>query len=229
MAGHSAYPMVLNLDGKRCLVVGGGPVAERKTAALLAAGAKVTVLSPEVSPALAAWAEEGAVKLTRREYRQGDAAESGALLVFAAAGSAEVNAQVCAEAEQAGRLCNCANDPRAGSFTLPASVRRGDLLIAVSTAGASPTAARTLAADIAERYGEEYAAYVEFLREVRERVLAGTNDRALRSRLLKEASDEAALAAIRAGTFEEYRERAFAGIGERLERSRPGGPEAGCP
>ncbi|WP_058302231.1 precorrin-2 dehydrogenase/sirohydrochlorin ferrochelatase family protein [Gorillibacterium timonense] len=217
MTESSAYPLILKLDGKRCLVVGGGSVAERKTASLLASGASVKVISPEVRPAFAFWAEEGVITLVQREYRPGDAAESGALLVFAATGDREVNRRVCAEAEEAGQLCNSADDPQAGSFTVPASVRRGELLIAVSTSGASPTAARSLAAEIAERYGDEYAEYMKFLREVRERVLAGTSDPALRSQLLKEASDEAALAAIRSGAFEKYREEAFARLKERLE------------
>jgi len=210
------YPMNVRLSGRRCLVIGGGAVAERKIAALLAAGARVTVIAPGCGPGIAAWAAAGRIELLRRTYQPGDVTESGALLVFAASGDAEANRRAAEEAERAGKLCNCADDPAAGSFSLPASVRRGGLLIAVSTGGASPSAARAIAADIAGCYGEEYAAYVAFLSELRERVLRELPDREQRTRLLKEAAaDEAtALAAIREGAFEAYRQTAL----ERLAR-----------
>ncbi|MEO3947176.1 NAD(P)-dependent oxidoreductase [Gorillibacterium sp. CAU 1737] len=204
---EAGYPLILKLVGTKCLVVGGGPVAERKTASLLAAGAKVTLLAPALTANLAGWAAEGKILWQERNVQTGDVAESGARLVFAACGDRSVNRSVCAEAEEAGCLSNNVDEPEEGSFTVPAVVRRGDLVIAVSTGGASPTAARTLAREIADRYGEDYATYTAFLREVREHVKASTADKELRRRLLKEAAiGEPALAAIREGTFEVYRE-----------------------
>jgi cobalt-precorrin 5A hydrolase/precorrin-3B C17-methyltransferase len=140
---ESAYPITLiNLRGAPVVVVGGGAVGERKLRGLLAVGAAVQLISPAITPDLRALAESGTIAWQARPYQQGDLA--GARLVFAATDQRAVNAQIASDAAALGLLCNVADDPRAGDFHLPAVHREPGLLVAVSTAGASPARAKRL-------------------------------------------------------------------------------------
>ncbi len=136
------FPVLLDLTGRRCLMVGGGPVAERRITGLLAAGARVTVISPRTTPTLAALAAEGRIELESRGYREGDLA--GADLAFVATDAGEVNMAVAREARERGVWVNAADDPAHCTFILPAVVRRGDLTVAVATGGSSPALARAV-------------------------------------------------------------------------------------
>jgi siroheme synthase-like protein len=130
------YPVVLRLTGKPCLVVGGGSVAQRKVEGLLAAGADVTVVAPEVEPGLAALA---GVTVERRPYRASDV--DGRWLVIAATGDRGVQQQVFDDGERAGVWVNAADDPARCAFYLPAVLRREPVIVAVSTQGRSPALA----------------------------------------------------------------------------------------
>ena len=165
------YPAFLNVQGRRCVVVGGGEVAERKVRALLASGASVTVVAPSVAPAIARFAESGDLTLRRRGFEAGDAA--GALLVFAATDVPEVNAAVLREARAAGALVNVADDPRSGDFHVPAMVRRGDVVVAISTGGRSPSFARHLRLDLESWLTTERVELADLLAEVRRELQAG--------------------------------------------------------
>lgn len=136
------YPVNLRLEGRPVLVVGGGAVALEKLEELVAAGAVVTVVAPEVGDEVAALAAE----VRRRPFRAGDTA--GFRLVVVATGDRSVAAEVHAEAEAAGIWVNSADDPDRCTFTLPARLRRGDLLVTVSTGGASPAFATWLRDEI---------------------------------------------------------------------------------
>jgi precorrin-2 dehydrogenase/sirohydrochlorin ferrochelatase len=162
-----AYPMMVHLAGRRCLVVGGGRVAERKVRLLLDCGATVRVVSPVVSATLDALAESGEIRLSRRRVRPADIA--GAFLVFATTDDPAVNARVAALARKAGGLVNVADDPAACTFQVPASFRRGDLTVAVSTGGGSPALAKRLRQRLEATVGPEYEAFLAALRELRER------------------------------------------------------------
>jgi precorrin-2 dehydrogenase / sirohydrochlorin ferrochelatase len=140
------YPLCLEMAGRPCLVVGGGPVAERKVAGLLDAGAWLTVVSPTATEALYAWARADRIRLVEREYAAADLA--GHPVVFVATDDGRVNAAVARDAWAAGLLINAADDPAHCDFILPAVVRRGDLTVAVSTGGASPALARTVRDEI---------------------------------------------------------------------------------
>ncbi len=155
------YPIFLNLDGKRCVVVGGGEVADRKARKLLQAKAKVVVISPEVKPELASMAAE----VRRRPYREGDL--EGAFLVFAATDRRDVNAAVAREARARGVPVNVADNPTEGDFALPSTLRRGRLQVAVSTGGASPTLARRIRRELEDAFGFEWAGVVEELSRAR--------------------------------------------------------------
>jgi len=149
-AKKAIFPAALVVAGRRCLVVGGGTVAARKISALLAAGAAVTVVAPEVHVATGILAREGAIEgnegppidVQIRPYRSGEAARYQ--LVIAATGRPDVDGQVFADADGAGVWVNCADDPDHCSFLFPAVYRDGQVTVAVSTAGASPALAAWL-------------------------------------------------------------------------------------
>ena len=156
------YPIVLtNLASVRCVVVGGGAVAERKVDGLLAGGARPVVISPNLTQRLAAWRAAGQIEHLAREYLPGDLA--GAALAFAATDDSAANAAVAAEGARLGLLVNVADDPAAGSFHTAATVRRGELLLAVSTGGHSPALAARVRGELAERYGDEYGQLLALL------------------------------------------------------------------
>jgi len=159
----SYYPIVLDLTERRCLVVGGGEVAARKVRSLVDAGARVTVIAPEIAPEIEAMP---GVELFGREYASGDIA--GYALVFAATGDRDVNAAVSADASLAGALVNVVDDPQLCSFIVPASVRRGELMICVTSSGSSPSLSKKIRNEIEERYGEEYGELARLLGEMRD-------------------------------------------------------------
>jgi precorrin-2 dehydrogenase len=155
------YPIFLDLSGRRCVVVGGGEVANRKARKLLQARARVVVISPEVGAEL----ESLAVEIHRRPYREGDLV--GAFLAFAATNSREVNAAVVREAKGRGVPVNVADKPSEGDFALPSTLRRGGLQVAVSTGGASPTLARRIREELEAAFGPGWAGIVEELNAAR--------------------------------------------------------------
>jgi precorrin-2 dehydrogenase/sirohydrochlorin ferrochelatase len=142
------YPLFLNLTNQPVIVIGAGAVATRKIRSLLAAGARVTVISPHVTrlPKGARW--------LRRRYRRGDL--QGARLVVAATNDMHVNEQVCAEAKRRKLLVNCVAPPSAGNFIVPAVARRGGLTIAISTGGVSPALAKRLRRDLERLLRKDY-------------------------------------------------------------------------
>ena len=193
------YPIFLDLRGRRCVVVGGGPVAERKVKALLRAGARVHVISPTVTPRLALLAAHKKIELTPREYRSTDleaptlsptdrSRAAPPALVFAATNSPEAQQAVRKDAEEIGAWVNAADNVRESDFLVPASFTQGDLLVAISTSGASPALARRLRRQLQVTLGHEYRAYLRFLREARKHVKATIPDEAHRGKILRQLS-----------------------------------------
>jgi siroheme synthase-like protein len=160
------YPVGLVLEGRRCLVVGGGAVARRKVEGLLACGALVTVVAPEVDPGLAALA----VTVERRPYRRADL--DGVRLAFAASDDPAVNRAVYDDGEAVGVWVNAADQPDACAFTLPAVLRHEPVVVAVSTGGRSPALARHLRDRVATVVGPDDAALARRLGELRDRLHA---------------------------------------------------------
>ena len=159
--GAVLYPIFLDLDGRRCVVVGGGEVASRKARKLLQAGAEVVVISPEAKPELASVAAE----VLRRPYEEGDL--EGAFLAFAATDAREVNAAVTREAREKRVPVNVADEPAEGDFALPSTLRRGRLQVAVSTGGASPAMARRIRRELEGAFSSVWAEVVEELGKAR--------------------------------------------------------------
>lgn len=156
----SMYPIALDLHDKPCLVVGGGHIADDKLDALLAAGARVTVVAPKVRPRIATLAASGRIALHRRAYEPGDVA--GAFLVIAATDDRPANAAVATDGRAAGALVNAVDDIPFCDFFAVAIVRRGDLQLGISTNGRSPAFARwmreRLDADVPASYADLLAA-----------------------------------------------------------------------
>jgi siroheme synthase-like protein len=161
------YPVGLVVAGRPVLVVGGGRVAARKTGDLVACGARVTVVAPEVVPTLAQRAE---VTVERRPYRAGEAA--GYRLVVTATGDRAVDQQVYDDAEAAGVWVNSADDPERCTFTLPAVVRHDPVVVAIATGGHSPALATWLRRRLSDQLGPEVAVLAGLLGEARSRVRA---------------------------------------------------------
>jgi precorrin-2 dehydrogenase / sirohydrochlorin ferrochelatase len=153
------FPMFLDLDGRLCVMVGGGVVAQRRVEALLAAGAGVTVVSPEVTAGLAALAAAGRIRHVARAYRSGDLA--GADLAFAAVDDPAVTAAVALEARERRAWLNAADEPAQCDFILPGLVQRGVLTVAVGSGGASPALTRALREHLDSVLGPEWAALGE--------------------------------------------------------------------
>jgi precorrin-2 dehydrogenase/sirohydrochlorin ferrochelatase len=167
---HSYYPIALDLLEKRCLVVGGGEIAAGKLDALLAAGGRVTVVSPTVRPSIAALAAERRLTLHQRPYQETDIA--GAYLVIAATDDRAANAAVAADARAAGILVNAVDDIPNCDFFAVALVRRGDLQLAISTNGRSPAFARWMREQLDAAIPAEYADLLAVLGEVRDTIKA---------------------------------------------------------
>jgi precorrin-2 dehydrogenase / sirohydrochlorin ferrochelatase len=153
------FPAFLDLHGRRCLVVGGGTVAERKAVALLECGARVLLVSPTVTPALAALAAAGGIEHRARAFRRVDAC--GCTLVIAATGIATVDRAVAAAARAQRALVNVVDRPADCDVIMPSVLRRGELQIAVSTGGRSPALAREIRRSLEPLFAADAAAVVE--------------------------------------------------------------------
>ena len=156
--------MSLRLAGRRVVVVGGGRVATRRVGQLIEAGAEVSVVAPRVSPELAAWAEAGAVGLSRRLFEPGDV--DAAWLVFAATDDSAVNSDVVAAAEA--RRCWASSASGAGSCQPMSVLRRGQLEVAVGTSGRSPALAGWLRRRLEAQVGPEYGVLLDLAGDARD-------------------------------------------------------------
>jgi precorrin-2 dehydrogenase / sirohydrochlorin ferrochelatase len=161
----SYYPIFLDLTGRRCIVIGGGAIAERKIEGLLAAGAEITVVSPEISEGLRLLFAQRSIKHVSRKYENGDL--SGYRLAFVATDDPATAAAVFSEARASGIWVNCADVPSCCDFILPAVIRRGELAVAVSSGGASPAATRAIREELESYLTQEFAQLVQTASEVR--------------------------------------------------------------
>lgn len=162
----SDYPVLLRLEGIVCVVVGGGAVALRKAEGLCRVGARVRLVAPEITAGLDRLPQ---IELVRRPYREGDLA--GAYLAFAATNDRDVNAAVAAEARRRGVLVNVADVPEDGDFTIPATLRHGDLTLCASTAGRSPALAAHICKQFARVFGPEWSTVLEIAAALRRKQL----------------------------------------------------------
>ncbi len=189
------YPAMLHLQNRRVLFIGGGWETELKVRGLLDAGAIITVLSAHEHAGLEELATDGRIVWRRRAFQPGDTA--GFWLVMSHPVDKADNAAVYAEAEANGILCNCVDDPERCSFILPSVLRRGDLVIGVSTSGTAPALGVRIKQRLAQEFGPEYAAFLRLLRELRPGITAGFLDFETRKELWYALIDSSALELMR--------------------------------
>lgn len=175
------YPVNLNITDRLCLVIGGGTVALRKIESLLFCGARVRVVSPEAVAEIRNLAEAGRIEWWRRGYAPGDL--QGIFLAIAATDNPSVQNQIAEEAVDLPVLLNSADNPEACDFHVPSTVRRGELLITVSTGGASPALARQIRKKLEEEFGWEYSAVITLLARLREIVVRDGKDTEINTRI----------------------------------------------
>ncbi|HVN21007.1 MAG TPA: bifunctional precorrin-2 dehydrogenase/sirohydrochlorin ferrochelatase [Dongiaceae bacterium] len=193
----SLFPMFMKLSGRRCLVIGAGKVGEPKIAGLLETGANIHVVSLEATPNVREWARSGKIQLELRPFNTEDL--NGAFLAVVATSCRTLRERVYQEAQRRGVLCNVVDVPDLCDFFYPSIVRRGDLQIAVSTAGQSPSLAQKIRQQLEKQFGPGYAAWVAQLGETRKVILASDLDKEKKLELLHAlASREAVEAAIAA-------------------------------
>ncbi len=178
------YPVFLDVAGRPAFIIGGGAVAERKARSLMAAGARVTVISPRATKGIEALASKGALRLVRKRYSPG--LVDGAFIVICASGSKAANEAARREARSLGMLVNVVDDPDGCDFIAPSVVDRGSLVIAVSTSGKSPLLSKTIREGLEEAVGAEYRTFVDILGAVRKKLLKSNMNNGKKERVFKE-------------------------------------------
>lgn len=198
------YPIMMDLTGRKCLIVGGGEVALRKAQSLVEAGAEVTIIAPVIHPILQKLER---IHLEERGWREGDT--RGYTLVFAATDDRSLNLAISDEAQRNGISVNVVDDPELCSFIVPACVRRGDLLIAITSSGASPMLSKKIRLELEEQYGPEYAEFTSLLGELRETVKQKYTQQQDREAAFDRLVNCGILELLTAGQCEEARKKAL--------------------
>ncbi len=191
------YPINLDIKNRVCLVVGGGEVATRKVNMLVRCGAKVTVISPEVTDELKELSSNHKINLNERGYQSSDLNEN-IFLVFAATDNAKVNRQVQADADHLRILCNIADNPDHSHFTLPAVVNQGDLILSISTSGKSPALSRIIRRELEQSFGPEYAECLRIMGDIRENLLKKGHAPEAHRKLFRSVLDKGLIKMIKA-------------------------------
>ncbi|MGD1022877.1 MAG: bifunctional precorrin-2 dehydrogenase/sirohydrochlorin ferrochelatase [Candidatus Sulfotelmatobacter sp.] len=199
------FPMFLKLEGKRCLVVGAGKVGEPKIGGLIDTGARLHVVALEATAAVHDWARAGKITLELRAFATEDLDET--FLAVVATASSALNESIYRDAQRRGVLCNVVDVPEYCDFYYPAVVRRGDLQIAVSTSGQSPSLAQKIRQQLERQFGPAYAQWVAELGATRRLVLASNLDPQRKRELLQSLASREAFEATLA---EESQKNAFA-------------------
>ena len=185
----SLFPMFLKLEGRLCLAVGGGRIGEGKIASLLASDAQVRVVAPHATDTVAEWARAEEITWLQRRFDPSDL--DNVFLCIAATSQPEVNEQVFRQAKRHGALCNAVDEPERCDFYYPAVVRRGDLQIAISTAGRSPALAQRLRRELEVQFGPQYKPFLNQLGHQRRKLLRDSNGERKRERMHGLASRQA--------------------------------------
>lgn len=205
------YPAFVNINGKECVVIGGGNVAERKVMSLLRCGAKIKIISPALTKRLQNEKDKGNISHISRNYKRGDL--EGAFLVIAATSDDEINREIASESPC---LVNVVDAPDNANFIVPSVIKRGLLTVAISTSGASPAMARSIKKEIEALYGEDFSKYLVFLKNLRKEIIAKIKDKNLRQRLFRELASDKMLDILRRKGYKEARNIALKRLQETI-------------
>ena len=178
------YPVYLDIRDRNCLVVGGGSVGTRKASTLLDCGAAVTVVGPILSERLQSLSGTESLTIESRAYRASDL--DGMFLVIGATDDRQLNQRISRDARHRGVLCNIADEPESCSFILPSVIRRGDLVISISTSGSSPAMAKKLRIELESQFGDEYVDFLKLMGAIRHRLLRRTTSPASHKEMFEE-------------------------------------------
>lgn len=199
------YPVFLNLEGKKCLVVGGGKVAERKVAALVRTGAKITIVSPFLTTSLEDMAQQGIILYRQGFYKTSDL--DGIYLVISATNDALTNGIIAGHCMERNIMINVVDDPARCNFHVPSVVHRGALKMAISTGGKSPNLARMIRVKLEEEFGTQFEGFVDFVGEIRAQAINTITDPIKRSLVLRNLVDSYTLEMVKRGNLEQAKER----------------------
>ena len=202
------YPAFLSIEGRPCLVVGGGQIAERKVKGLLDAGARVTLVSPTVTPRLQRRIDKGQVEYFDREFQSSDF--DGMYLLITATDDMPLNREIGIEGRKLGLVVNVVDDPDYCDFIAPSIVRRGEITFAISTAGASPALARWLRHQIEEQFPPSYAGLARVMAKVRIQVRGGGHT--VSAARWQKSIDESFLSLVKQRRLAEARRHLFAAL-----------------
>jgi precorrin-2 dehydrogenase/sirohydrochlorin ferrochelatase len=209
------YPAVLKLEGRCCLVVGGGSVATRKTISLLECGAQVRLVSPELTKELQREVQRGKITHIKRIFEKVDL--DGVYLVICATDNTELNSQIAEYCEALHIPVNVVDNPELSSFFVPSMIKRGPLCISITTGGNSPLFARRLRDELEKLIGPEYAEMVVSLGQVRRLIREQVDDPARRRKFLEEILPPGSLADFDEEKMEVLRKQVKACISSLLE------------
>jgi len=165
----SFYPLHICIEGKKCLVVGGGKTAERKVSTLLRYGGKVVLVSPDATRPIRKHSNKKRIVWHRRNFKAADL--NGALLAFSATGSAQLNREIGTEAKKKSILVNLADNPEGCDFISPSLVERGHLTVSIATDGLAPLLSKKIRQDLEKYFGKEYRRYTELIAKVRSTII----------------------------------------------------------
>jgi precorrin-2 dehydrogenase / sirohydrochlorin ferrochelatase len=190
------YPVYLDMTHRPCLVVGGGGVGTRKAQTLVECGAVVTVISPKASEKLLALSNEGIIELKVRDYDASDLA--GMFIVIGATDDEALNRRISRDARNHGVICNIVDRPEICDFIVPSIIRRGDLIVAISTSGKSPAFAKHLRQTLEKQFGNEYEPFLRLMGAIRKKLLKTDHAPEAHKDLFNRIIDEDLLGMIRA-------------------------------
>ncbi len=181
MSNH--YPILLDLKGKKCLVVGGGKIAERKVKPLVNAKAEVTVVSPEITASLRQMAGKKKINYVKDNYREKHL--EGAFLVVGATSNPEVNHRIFQEATKVNKLVNIVDSPKECNFIVPSTIKQGDLVISISTSGKSPALTKEIRKQLEVQFGKPYKDFLLLMGKIRNKVLSHFPDTKYRNKIFQ--------------------------------------------
>lgn len=197
------YPLCLNIENKKCVIVGGNTAARRKAATMKEYGAAITVISAKLDSILEYMAFQKEIEWLQRDFKDSDV--EGAFLVVAAADSNDVNHQVAIACKEKDILCNVADSPEESSFLNPTVIERGPLTIAISTGGLNPTLAACIRQELEAAYGDEYGTFLELISNLRNIILQEFSSPQARTHVYERMVSSRALSLLRNGMIDEAR------------------------